>query len=151
MASTAYIRMMHTPITTHSRNIARPSGIRGSQRLVYPVGYYTKVKHLVIYNLQFTIYEALYNGNASTDYSCAAKLYIVHCKLYLPLPINIWHYVIQRSPIAIRSAIFAPRQMVSTVLTSGNPVERKCRRYGVLSPWLSGKMPNSPRLPSTAV
>ena len=71
---------------------------QGSQRLVYPVGYYTKVKHLVIYNLQFTIYEALYNGNASTDYSCVAKLYIVHCKLYLPLPINIWHYVIQRSP-----------------------------------------------------
>ena len=36
--------------------------------------------------------------------------------------------------MAIRSAIFAPRVMVSIHETSGRPVERNFRRYGDLSP-----------------
>ena len=53
----AYIKMMHTPITTHSRNIARPSGIREVSVWCIQLVTILKSNTLFIYYLQFTIYN----------------------------------------------------------------------------------------------
>ncbi len=91
MASTAYIRMMHTPITTHSRNTARVRH-EGGQHLVNPIGYYAKVKH--IYG--FTIYDLMY-VNA-----------VVVIDVLLPLSVDIGYYIVQCTADSDQVGNFAP-------------------------------------------